>query len=356
LSSTRDAQGGLEHAYRAEHEAALLYSALARLEADPTRSEVLSLIADEESAHAAHWARELEQSGHSVPVQGLDARARLLVWLAKHFGMAAIAPLLLAHEGTEAARYHSVLVHPEMRLEERRHGQLVQALGRGDPDPLTVDPWSDADGFNLRAAVFGVNDGLVSNLSLTAGLAGAGVDAHMVILGGTAGLLAGALSMAGGEYLSVRSQQELLQRRLERRQIELNQAPEHAARLLSTTYQARGLAAEESDRVAAAVLSGRTSSSSSELAGLGSPSVAAISSFTAFAVGAIVPLLPYLLYSGRGLLLSILVSGLALACVGAALGLLSGRSLLFSSARMLGIGGTAAAATYFAGRLFNVTL
>lgn len=278
--------------------------------------------------------------------------ARALVWLARRLGTRAVAPLLARREGKEAARYH-LLWDPDLRLEERRHAQVIRALGRGDADPLAVDPWSEGDGFNLRAAIFGVNDGLVSNLSLTAGLAGAQVEPRMVILGGAAGLLAGALSMAGGEYLSVRSQRELMESRIERRNTELEEAPEGALRLLTATYQSRGIPAEDAERVANAVLSARAAPSAA-MGGLGSPVAAMVSSFLAFGLGAAIPLVPYLFTAQFGLLFSLVASACALAGAGALVGVLSDRSAAFSAMRMLVVGGTAAAVTYVAGRLFDL--
>ena len=176
----------------------------------------------------------------------------------------------------------------------------------------------------------------------------------MVILGGIAGLLAGALSMAGGEYLSVRSQRELMDRQLWLRRLELEAAPEHAARLLSSTYQTRGVPPDDADRVAATLLADRGAVARPQIAGLGSPLAAGLSSFTAFAFGAAVPLAPYLFSHQLGLFLSIVASGVALAAVGTLLGVMSGRNPLYSAARMLGIGGLAAAVTYAAVRIFDL--
>ncbi len=232
---------GLQHAYWAEHEAALLYGALAVLEEDETKRDALEELAQEELAHAQHWADELATRGMPLPEQPLSFSARVLLWMAQRLGIRAVVPFLARREGKEAARYNVLLRHPDLRLEERRHEQVLRALARGDDAPLAVDPWSDDEGFNLRAAVFGVNDGLVSNLSLTAGLAGAQVEPLMIILGGAAGLLSGALSMAGGEYLSVRSQREVMDWRFEQHKSELDEAPEGALRLLTDTYKSRGV-------------------------------------------------------------------------------------------------------------------
>ena len=353
-------------AYQQEHEAALFYGALATHESDPTRREALEALAEEEAAHAQHWAGELalragelaararEQATPEgdLPSPQLPFGDRIVVWLARRLGIRAVAPLLARREGREAAQYRT-LWHPDQRLQERRHVQIVRALGRGDVDPLAVDPWSDDEGFNLRAAIFGINDGLVSNLSLTAGLAGAQVEPQMVILGGVAGLLSGALSMAGGEYLSVRSQRELMKSRIERLKAELEEAPEGAIKLLTATYRSRGMPAEDAERTANAVLTARADPKGA-MGGLGSPVAAMVSSFLAFAAGAAVPLVPYFFAQQLGLLFSLVATACALAAAGALVGILSDRGAASSAARMLGIGGVAAAVTYLAGRIFDL--
>lgn len=345
---------GEHKAYRAEREAALLYQALAEIEKDELWRAAWASLANEEARHAAYWSEQLRAGGRDVYEPELSVRSRLLVRLARRFGTRSLAPVLAAQESQEAARYEAAHLHPEIRLEERRHAQVLRALGRGEPNPLATEPWSDGEGFNLRAAIFGVNDGLVSNLSLTAGLAGAQVEPRMVILGGVAGLLAGALSMAGGEYLSVRSQVELASRQMRLRRLEVEAAPEHAARLLTSSFKARGFESDEARQVAAAMMLSRVSGAEGRLPGLGSPPFAAISSFLAFAVGAALPLAPYMLLPQLGLLLSVAASGVALAGIGGLLGVMSDRGLAWSAVRMLGVGGMAAALTYAAGRVFDL--
>lgn len=341
----------MERAYRGERQASLLYRELAHAEMNHLRREALEHLSNEEAAHAELWAAELRLLGQPVPLEHLSAHWRALLWLAKHGGLRLVAPLLAHREHREAARYQASPREPDLRLQERHHARVVGALARGDAEPLAVYPWSDGDGFNFRAAIFGVNDGLVSTLSLTAGLAGAHVDPSMIVLGGIAGLLAGALSMAGGEFLSVRTQEELMARQFARRRIELTEAPEGAARLLASVYQRRGVPAPDAERVAKVLVDGQ--GRAPDATALGSPTFAAISSFLAFAAGALIPLIPYLLFGESGLTLSIMASAGALAGVGAVLGFLSERSPVRSAARMLTIGGLAAAVTYAAGLLFQ---
>lgn len=160
--------------------------------------------------------------------------------------------------------------------------------------------------------------------------------------------------MACGEYISVRSQQELMEHRFRTRRQELEKAPGGALRLLTATHQSRGLSVDEAEQVAKALLAGTSQADRPELAGLGSPFAAAASSFAAFAVGAAIPLWPYLIVGPFALLVSVAGSALTLAGVGALLAPSSGRNLWFSAARMLSIGGAAAAVTYTAGRIFDL--
>jgi VIT1/CCC1 family predicted Fe2+/Mn2+ transporter len=224
---------------------------------------------------------------------------------------------------------------------------------------------------NLRAAVFGVNDGLVSNASLILGVAGAttagaGADVgHAVLLSGAAGLLAGAFSMAAGEYVSVRSQREMLERQIAAERDELARYPAQEAAELSVIYQARGLPPEDADRMAERIVANPgyalDTLAREELGldpgALGSPAGAAASSFVAFAAGASVPLLPFIVGRGPAALpASIALTAAALFGVGAAISLFSDRPAIGGGLRMLLIGAAAAAATFLIGRLLGATL
>jgi VIT1/CCC1 family predicted Fe2+/Mn2+ transporter len=221
-------------------------------------------------------------------------------------------------------------------------------------------------GGSLRAAVFGVNDGLVSNLALIMGVAGGASDPGVIVLAGVAGLVAGAGSMAAGEWVSVRSQRELFERELKVERWELEEFPDDERHELELIYRAKGM-----DRPEAAALAERIMAdpdialdtlAREELGlnpgDLGSPWVAAISSFVAFAFGAVVPLLPFLLgvIAGGAVVVSALLSGVALAGVGAAISVFTGRSMWRSGLRMVAIGGGAAAVTYLIGSLVGVTV
>jgi VIT1/CCC1 family predicted Fe2+/Mn2+ transporter len=220
-------------------------------------------------------------------------------------------------------------------------------------------------GGNLRAAVFGVNDGLISNASLILGVAGATADNAIILLSGAAGLIAGAFSMAAGEYVSVRSQREMYEYQIALEREELDHYPEAETEELALIYEARGLHRDEAASMA------KTMTANPELAldtlareelglnpqDLGSPWGAAVFSFFSFALGAAIPLMPFFFASGTAsLAIAIALTGAALLAVGGLLSLFTGRNALYSALRMLLIGAAAGTVTYFAGTLLGVTL
>src|SRR5207249_7336996 len=238
----------------------------------------------------------------------------------------------------------------------------------GHPAPTSADEVGKrhrgiAGGGNLRAAVFGVNDGLVSNASLILGIAGANPDPHVVLLAGVAGMAAGAFAMAAGEYVSVRSQRELFEYQIGLERDELEEYPEAEAQELALIYKAKGLSGSEAERVAKQLVADpehALDTLAREELGLnpeelGSPWGAAISSLLSFALGAAVPLLPFAFGAGtHALALAGVLTAVALFGVGATLSLFTGRGALASGARMLLLGGLAATVTFGAGRLFGV--
>jgi VIT1/CCC1 family predicted Fe2+/Mn2+ transporter len=245
---------------------------------------------------------------------------------------------------------------------------VYRAPERGHPMPHSVKEIGrrhrGAGGANLRAIVFGANDGLVSNASLILGVAGATGDAHVVLLTGVAGLLAGAFSMAAGEYVSMRSQREMFERQIDAEREELRQYPAAEAAELSLIYQARGLSQVDADRMASGIVANPEYAldtlAREELgldpSALGSPIGAAFSSLASFAVGAMIPLLPFLLTTGRGALGgAVALTAVALFGVGASISLFTGRGAWRGGFRMLLIGGAAAAATYLIGKLLGVS-
>jgi VIT1/CCC1 family predicted Fe2+/Mn2+ transporter len=220
-------------------------------------------------------------------------------------------------------------------------------------------------GGNLRAAVFGVNDGLVSNASLIMGVAGATQQNAIVLITGVAGMLAGALSMASGEYVSVRSQRELFEYQIGLEREELEYYPEEEAEELALIYNARGLPMEQARDMAGKLIrdpeKALDSLAREELGlnpdDLGSPWGAALSSFAAFSAGSMVPILPFLFMMGPApIKVAAILTGLSLFVVGAVLSLFTGRGALYSGLRMVLVGGTAGLVTYLIGRLLGISL
>jgi VIT1/CCC1 family predicted Fe2+/Mn2+ transporter len=218
----------------------------------------------------------------------------------------------------------------------------------------------------LRAAVLGANDGLVSNLSLVMGVAGAALSGNTILITGLAGLLAGAGSMAMGEWLSVQSSRELYQRQIDIEAEELAAAPEEEAEELALIYQAKGLSADDARALAGRITADERTAIDTlarEELGIdptelgGSAREAAVTSFVLFAIGAVIPVVPFALLSGaRAVGLSLLLSAIALFGLGAGITLLTGRGVLFSATRQLLIGLCAAALTFGVGRLIGVSL
>jgi VIT1/CCC1 family predicted Fe2+/Mn2+ transporter len=217
----------------------------------------------------------------------------------------------------------------------------------------------------LRAAVFGVNDGLVSNFSLVLGVAAANPGNHFVLLAGVAGLVAGAFSMAAGEYISMRVQRELFEAAIARERAEIETAPEVERREVEVIFRSLGAPLEDARRLSNRVMADPEIAldvmARQELGldpdQLGSPGGAAISSFGSFAIGALLPILPFMLLSGlTAVQVAVVLSCFALFAVGAATSRLSGRPMLPGGVRMLLIGAAAAAVTYVVGHILGVSI
>jgi VIT1/CCC1 family predicted Fe2+/Mn2+ transporter len=218
---------------------------------------------------------------------------------------------------------------------------------------------------NLRAAVFGVNDGLISNMSLLLGVVGAGVDHGAILVAGVSGLLAGACSMAAGEYISVRSQREFFEYQIHLEKEELELYPEEEAAELACIYRARGIPKDEAKKLADLMIShpdrALDTLAREELGlnphELGSPTGAAVSSFVSFAGGAFIPLLPFLIsYQEKNIFISGALTCAALLIIGATLSLFTNRSAWFSGLRMLSIGILSGCVTFFIGKLLSFWL
>ncbi|MHB1739422.1 MAG: VIT1/CCC1 transporter family protein [Actinomycetes bacterium] len=363
----------------AERQAAELYRRLAGSATGEQRDALLELV-DVELGHAAHWEDKLRELGEPVPDPArfrAQLRTRVLGQAAQRLGLRRVLPVVERAERADAGTYDQ---DPDatatMAADERGHAQVLSSIVDGtirdDTEQLrgaaaiaAREPWHRADrSGSVRAAVFGVSDGLVSNTALVMGFAGSGVGTRTVLFAGLAGLMAGSFSMAAGEYVSIASQKEMYEREIDLERRELEEKPEEERAELVLIYRAKGLPRDEAERLADRIMTdpdvALNTLAREELGldpeDLGSPWGAAASSFLAFALGAFVVVLPYLVASGRtALILAIGLAVAALLAVGVGVGVLGGRAPWRSAARQLLVGGLAASATYLIGALIGVS-
>ena len=334
-----------------EQRSAHLYSICAEAEAGTPRAELFRRLAIEAQAQATIWRAQLTASGKPAPPPYVpDPRTHFVARMIRLFGPRRMRSVLAAMKVRGMAIYS----------EREPGGHLAPVAGAIERSHRGLGGVG-----NLRAAVFGVNDGLVSNASLIFGVAGANSSPSAVLLAGVAGLAAGAFAMAAGEYVSVRSQRELFEYQIGLERDELAEYPEAEAQELALIYGAKGMPSGEAKRLARKLVADPERAldtlAREELglnpSELGSPWGAAISSFLSFAVGATIPLLPFVLGAGtKALPLTAVLTALALFAVGATLSLFTGRRALVSGARMLLLGGLAAAVTFVVGHLAGVAV
>ncbi len=391
-----DTQQSLEN-LKLERDAVVLYDALAGIEKDERRAAAFRTIASNERRHADIWASKLRAGGVTVPEPGGPRlRVRFIITVARLFGTHSVSDLVQALEGDEEGVYEAQS-SPEVAgiaADERQHAEIWKRLtdsrtaaeGRA---AIATSPQRDGvrearrarapgdiarrEGWHrtgrsgtLRAVIFGVSDGLVSNLSLVMGVAGAASSQpRFILLAGIAGLIAGASSMAAGEYISMQSQRELFERQIELERAELEAMPEEEEAELAAVYRTKGFTEEEAARIAHRLFADPETALDTlvreELGldpdDLGSPWGAAIGSFIAFGFGALVPVVPYLFGTGGpAFYLALGLSLVGLFAVGAGVSLLTGRSAMYSGLRQVGIGAAAAAITYTVGTIIGVSV
>jgi VIT1/CCC1 family predicted Fe2+/Mn2+ transporter len=367
------AEGGKEARYAAnlqgEVDSAALYRALAESEPNPQLAQVYRRLAGIEEAHAEFWSRQIGALDARVPRLRPGFRSRALAWLARRFGPAFVLPTIDTLEHLDSRHYDAQpeAVGAGLPAAERSHARILQALARGVPGAFAGATLARLEGRHralggnaLRAAVLGANDGLVSNLSLVMGVAGANLAPHAILVTGLAGLLAGAASMAMGEWLSVNTAREAYQGQIATEAAELEQVPDEEKEELALIYQAKGLGAEEASALAERLIANKATALDTlvrEELGIdpqslgGSAWTAAATSFVLFALGAIVPVAPYFVAGGIvAAVASLLASGAALALIGAAGALITGRGIAFSALRQLLIGYAAAGLTWAIGK------
>jgi VIT1/CCC1 family predicted Fe2+/Mn2+ transporter len=348
-------ESGVDSWYH-EKESAWLYRLVAAAESDPRKSELFLKLAAAAEEQAAKWQLA---AARAAPAVSTDARrfvpslrARIVARLLKRFDPRSLRAVLAAMK----LRGLSVYSAPASVAGHAMPTSLAEVGARH----------RSALGGSLRAGVFGVNDGLVSNVSLVLGVAGAGAASGYVLTTGVAGLLAGALSMAAGEYVSVRSQREMYEYQIALEREELAEYPQEEAEELALIYQARGVSLAQARAVSQALLAQPQQAlevlAREELGlnpdDLGSPWRAATTSFVAFAAGAAVPLLPFLvgLAGGRATAAAALVTLAALFGVGLGLSLFTGRHAVRGALRMVLIGGGAGAVSFLVGRAVGVAI
>lgn len=328
-----------------EKRSAYLYRAIAQFETYSPHQKLFLELAQRADIQAALWEKKLQDKAIAKKEYSPDLRVRCVLWLVKRFGARALRRVLAAMKVRGMSIYlggefgHTIPTADEM---EHRH----RSISRGN---------------NIRAAIFGVNDGLISNTSLILGMIGAAVNANIILLTGVAGLLAGACSMAAGEYISVRSQREMLEYQLALEKKELELYPEEEAMELALIYEARGLPKEDANKIAHLLIQNPEKAldtlAREELgidpSDLVSPTGAAFSSFISFGIGAFLPLVPFMLSQSKwNVVIMIALVTAALFIVGASMSLFTQRSAWWSGFRMMLIGGGAGMLTYLIGGLF----
>ena len=357
--------------YLIEMDGIELYRSLADAERDEKRAAIFRKMVHAEERHAQRWVRLIQTGGGMVPTYRRSLRVRLFGWMARRFGTERVVPIISALEARDEPGYLNQTEAAGLPAEERAHSRALREMGEGASTPgdgniIGREGWHMASrGGSLRAAVFGINDGLVSNFSLVMGFAGAEAKPEYILLAGVAGLLAGSFSMAAGEYVSVSAQRELFEQQIAMEKQELEMSPKEEEEELALIYQAKGIPEADAHLMARRIVENpRTAIDTlarEELgldpSQLGSPWAAAGSSFVAFILGAIVPVLPYLFTAGMtAWTMSGLLSCLALFSVGALISIFTARGPFVSGLRMLAIGLLASAITYSVGWLLGVSV
>lgn len=362
-----------------EVDGAFLYEQLANAESVPHRREAFAALAKAERAHAAVWFDKIALAGKSIAMPGPSLKSRVLARAAQLFGPEFVLPAVASAEVADRFKYdqQADAVSAGMARDERGHAAVLRSLttaptnsghtGLTGPTIARAEGWhSSASGNNLRAAVLGANDGLVSNFCLLMGVAGGGASAQAIVLTGIAGLFAGACSMALGEWLSVTNAREMAQSLIAREAEELSENPEAEREELELIYRAKGLTnadakalsfqmMRDGDLALETLARKELGIDPNELGG--NPWSAAGVSFCLFTIGALLPLIPFLFTTGSNALFwCVLASALGLLALGVVTSLFNGRSAFFSGVRQVLVGSAAAAVTFGVGRLFGTVL
>lgn len=361
--------------FTAEINSAYLYRMAADLEEDKTISGVYLRLAETEERHAGVWEKKLIEVGAPIPTRQPAFRSRMLAWLARKLGSSVLTQVMASEELSGRAMYDD---QPEARgtslpADERSHAVILDALRGSAPDGVSGGVMARLEGRHravggnaLRAAVLGANDGLVSNMALVMGVTGAAFSSAAVLLAGLAGLLAGAISMALGEWLSVQSSRELHQSQIQTEREEILAMPEEEAEELALIYQAKGMPPDEARRAAKDVMADPDAfldTKVREELGIdpnelgGSAWEAATASFFLFAIGAVLPVLPFFFASGTvAVVMSLALASVGLYLLGATTALVTGTGVIRTGTRSLVFGLTAAGIAYGIGTALGVAV
>ena len=357
---------------RTEIDASYLYNMLAENEKDPTVARIFREMSNIEKGHALAFCKKNGLEPASVP--GPSARARILNRVGKVFGYDYVLGVLLDTEKSVSNAIAGARKKSKAKssVSDTAHVTILKNILQGDYQMSGTDlvrfekRHRSVGGNTLRAAVLGGNDGLVSNFSLVMGIAGATSEQGAVMLTGLAGLLAGALSMALGEWISVKSSQELYENQMGLEMEELEANPEGEKRELQLIYISKGIGEKQAGEMAEKIMQDKELAhellvreelgiNAEELKG--SAMEAAVSSFVLFALGAVIPVIPFFFTSGlTGIIASTVLSSLGLFLIGAAITLFTGRSIWYSGLRQVLFGLAAAAITFGIGSLIGVSL
>lgn len=322
-----------------EKRSSYLYGIMAQNEKNILQQKLFLDLQKAADKQASVWQAKINaQPRASVCTFTPDMRTRIVAFLIAYLGTKRIHLILSAMKIRGMSLYTDA--HPE-----HKHTSMNSAS-------------------NLRAAVFGINDGLVSNMSLILGMVGANANEHYIVLAGIAGLLAGAFSMGAGEYISVRTQREVFEYQIAIEKEELAEYPEEEMEELNLIYQARGIPKEEAKKLAELMINNPETALitlAREELGLNpeelvSPIGAMLASFLSFALGAFIPLLPFYFHFAAGTRLSLALTGITLFIIGMILSLFSNRNPFYSGFRMLSIGAVAGWVTYLVGKWLGINL
>jgi vacuolar iron transporter family protein len=356
--------------WREEMQSARLYRRLALTQPEGPHRELLLEMSGHEVRHADHWRRRLEELGSRIPRLTPSPRELVLPLLARAFGLPSVISLIEGGEARgklnyirqarllpdQASRDIATAIVPDERLHQ---GAAARLRGREDGEPVGQAGRGHVGEF-LRDLIFGLNDGVVSNFSLIAGVAGANTAHGVVLLAGVAGLLAGAVSMAAGGYLSNKTHREVVAEEVRREAEEIEYAPEEEREELRSIYRLKGFDEAEVEMLVRRITADRQrwlETLITEELGLSAtagppPLLDALFAGGGFALGAIVPVLPYLVSAWSGALVAAaILSVVGLFTMGAAKTLVTSRSVLRSGLEMVAVGVVAAVVTNLVGRL-----